>query len=86
MEGKEIGKVIYQSILNESIDVFKVLWTIDVFKSAIIGIPISVITFRIVGAIFSWGRSNDIWFASIGGKILYYLINTFLVWIVMKIV
>lgn len=58
----------------------------DEFKSAIIGIPVAFITFRIVGSIFSLGRSNGIWFGCIGGKILYYIINAFLVWIVLKII
>jgi hypothetical protein len=40
----------------------------------------------IVGKIFSYGRAYGIWFGSLGGKILYYLINTFLVWLVMKII
>ncbi len=86
MDGTEIGKIIYQSLLNESIEVFKIFWAIDEFKSAVIGVPVSIITFRIVGKIFSYGRAYGIWFGSIGGKILYYLINTFLVWLVMKII
>lgn len=86
MDGTEIGKIIYQSLLNESIEVFKIFWAIDEFKSAVIGVPVSIITFRIVGAIFRYGRAYVIWFGSIGGKILYYLINTFLVWLVMKII
>lgn len=86
MDSIEVSKIIYQSLINGFVEVFKVFWSTDEFKSAIIGIPVACITFRIVGAIFRWGRSNDIWFGSIGGKILYYLINTFLVWLVMKIV
>lgn len=36
-------------MLNGFIEVLKMFWTIDEFKSAIIGIPVSIITFRIVG-------------------------------------
>ncbi|GKU29303.1 hypothetical protein [Clostridium folliculivorans] len=86
MDNKEIYKMFYKAMINGFIEVFKVLWTVDEFKSAVIGVPISFITFRIVGTIFKWGRSNEIWFGRLGGKILYYLINTFLIWIVMKIV
>ncbi|OOM09437.1 hypothetical protein [Clostridium saccharobutylicum] len=86
MGGTEIGKIIYQSVLNEFIEVFKMFWAIDEFKSAVIGVPVSIITFRIVGEIFRYGRAYGIWFGSIGGKVLYYLINTFLVWLVMKII
>lgn len=86
MDGTEIGKVFYESMLNGFIEVFKIFWAIDEFKSAIIGIPVSIITFRIVGKIFSYGRAYGIWFGSLGGKLLYYLINTFLVWLVMKII
>lgn len=86
MDGTEIGKIIYQAILNESIEVFKIFWAIDEVKSAVIGVPVSIITFRIVGKIFRFGREYGIWFGRIGGKLLYYLINTFLVWLVMKII
>lgn len=86
MDSIEFGRTFYKSILNGFIEVFKIFWSIDEFKSAIIGIPVAFITFRIVGAIFKWGRSNDIWFGRIGGKIIYYLINTFLIWVVLKIV
>jgi hypothetical protein len=86
MDGTEIGKVFNESILNGFIIVFKMFWATDEVKSAVIGIPVSIITFRIVGAIFRYGRAYVIWFGSIGGKILYYLINTFLVWLVMKII
>lgn len=86
MDSIEIGKVFYESMLNGFIEVFKIFWAIDEFKSAVIGIPVSVITFKIVGRIFSYGRAYGIWFGSIGGKILYYLINTFFVWLVMKII
>ncbi len=86
MDSIEISEILYQSLINGFIEVFKVFWRIDEFKSAIIGIPVAFITFRIVGSIFRWGRSSDIWFGRIVGKVLYYIINTFLVWIVMKIV
>lgn len=86
MDSVEVSKILYQSLINGFIEVFKVFWTMDEFKSAIIGIPVAIITFRIVGSIFRWGRSSGIWFGRIGGKIIYYLINTFLVWVVMKIV
>ncbi len=86
MDGTEIGKMIYEYMLNGFIIAFKMFWGIDEFKSAVIGIPVSIITFRIVGKIFSYGRAYGIWFGSLGGKILYYLINTFLVWLVMKII
>lgn len=86
MDGTEIGKVINESILNGFIIALKMFWAIDEVKSAVIGIPASIITFKIVGRIFSYGRAYGIWFGSIGGKILYYLINTFLIWLVMKII
>lgn len=86
MDGTEIGKVFNESILNGFIIAFKMFWAIDEVKSAVIGIPVSIITFRIVGVIFSYGRAYGIWFGSLGGKLLYYLINTFLVWLVMKII
>jgi hypothetical protein len=86
MDGVEISRVISKSLFEGFIQVFQIMWTIDEFKSAIIGIPISVITFKIVGSIFRWGRSNDIWFGSIGGKVLHYLVNTFLIWVVVKVV
>lgn len=73
-------------MLNESIEVFKIFWAIDEFKSPVIGVPVSIITFRIVGEIFRYGRAYEIWFRSIGGKILYYLINILLVWLVMRII
>lgn len=90
MYGTEIGKMIYESMLNGFLNglymAFKILWQYDEVKSAVIGIPVSIITFRIVGVIFRYGRAYGIWFGSMGGKILYYLINTFLVWLVMKII
>jgi len=86
MDTTEISKIFYNAIIDGYVEVFKVLWKTDEFKSAIIGLPISVITFKIVGAIFRCGRNNDIWFGRIGGKILYYLINAFIIWIAIKIV
>lgn len=86
MDSTEIGKVFYEALLNGFFEVFKIFWATDEFKSAVIGVPVSVITFKIVGRIFSYGRVYGIWFGSMGGKILYYLINTFLVWLVMKII
>ena len=86
MNNGELSKTMYNSIIHEFVQVFKMFWAIDEFKSAIIGIPVSVITFWIVGIIFRHGRRNGIWFGRRGGKLLYYLVNTFLVWIVMKIV
>lgn len=86
MNNIDISKVFYQSLIKGLLMAFKILWATNEFKSAVIGIPVSIITFRIVGRIFSYGRAYGIWFGSIGGKILYYLINTFLVWLVMKIV
>lgn len=86
MNGIDLGKMLQEALINGFIEVFKVLWTIDEFKSAIIGTPVAFITFRIVGSIFRWGRSSGIWFGRIGGKMIYYIINTFLVWIVVKIV
>jgi len=85
MNGAEIGKVFNESFLNGLIMAFKMFWAIDEVKSAVIGIPVSIITFVIVGKIFSYSRAYGIWFGSLGGKLLYYLINTFLVWLVMKI-
>ena len=86
MDSVEVNKILYQSLINGFIEVFRVFWTIDEFKSAIIGIPVAFITFRIVGVIFKWGRSSDIWFGRKGGKIVYYLINTVLVWMITKII
>lgn len=86
MDGKESGKMIYESMINGFFMAFKILWQYDEVKSAVIGVPVSIITFRIVGEIFRYGRAYGIWFGSLGGKILYYLINTFLVWLVMKII
>lgn len=86
MDSIEVSEVLYQSLINGFIEVFKVFWKMDEFKSVIIGIPVAFITFRIVESIFRWGRSSGIWFGRIGGKVFYYIINTFLVWIVMKIV
>jgi hypothetical protein len=86
MDTKEVSKVIYESIMNGFIEVFKVLWSTNEFKSAVIGIPVATITFKIVGRIFRYGKAYDICFGSIGGKILYYLINTLLVWLFMKII
>jgi hypothetical protein len=79
-------ELIIHPFLDGVIQGFKILWTVDEFKSAIIGIPVSIITFRIVGRIFRWGRNNDIWFGRRGGKIIYYLINSFLVWLGMKFI
>ncbi|MBU3190747.1 hypothetical protein K9O30_15010 [Clostridium bowmanii] len=86
MNSTDISKMFYEPLLNGMLMAFKILWATNEFKSAVIGVPVSIITYRIVGRIFSYGRTNDIWFGSIGGKILYYLINTFLVWLVMKII
>ncbi len=86
MDTTDISKSLYNAMIWGYIEAIKILWTTDEFKSAIIGIPVSIITFKIVGAIFWWGRNNDIWFGRTGGKILYYLINTFIIWVVMKIV
>lgn len=86
MNSTDISSLFYQSLMNGFLNVFKILWSTNEFKSALIGVPVSIITFRIVGRIFSYGRACGIWFGSIGGKILYYLINTFLVWLVMKII
>lgn len=86
MDGTEIGKIIFQTILNQLLEVFKVAWNTDEFKSAVIGFPVSLTTFKIVGEIFRYGRAYGIWFGSTGGKIVYYLINTFLVCLVMKII
>ncbi|MCE5221785.1 MAG: hypothetical protein LLF98_11145 [Clostridium sp.] len=86
MNSIDIGKMFYEPLINGFLMVFKVFWATNEFKSAVIGIPLSIITFRIVGRIFSYGRAYGVLFGSIGGKILYYLINTFLVWLVMKII
>lgn len=86
MDSVEVSKILYQSLIKGFIEVFKVFWEIDEFKSAIIGIPVVFVTFRIVGSIFRRGRSSGIWFGRRGGKIIYYFINTVLVWLVMKIV
>jgi hypothetical protein len=86
MNSTDISKIVYESLINGFVMVFKILWSTNEFKSAIIGIPVSIITFSIVGKIFRYGRAYGVWFGSIGGKILYYLINTFLVWLVMKII
>jgi hypothetical protein len=87
MNSTDIRKMFYEPLINGFLIVFKVLWSTNEFKSAVvIGIPVSIITFRIVGRIFSYGRAYGVWFGSIVGKILYYLINTFLVWLVMKII
>lgn len=86
MNNIDFSKILYESLVNGFAMVFKILWATNEFKSAIIGIPVSIITFKIVGSIFKWGRSNDIWFGRKGGKIIYYLINTFLIWLVMKII
>ena len=86
MNSTDISKMFYEPLMNGFLIVFKVLWATSEFKSAVIGVPVSIITFRIVGKIFRYGRAYGIWFGSIGGKILYYLINTFLVWLVLKII
>lgn len=86
MDSTIFNEIIYKSLTYGFAEVFKLIWNIDEFKSLIIGIPVSIITFKIVGVIFGFGRSYGIWFGSIGGKIIYYLINSFLVWLVMKIV
>lgn len=86
MNSTDIRKMFYEPLINGFLIVFKVLWATNEFKSAIIGIPVSIITFRIVGKVFRYGRTYDIWFGSIIGKVIYYLINTFLIWLVMKIV
>lgn len=86
MNGVDISKIFYDSLINGLLMAFKVLWATNEFKSALIGVPISIITFRIVGKIFRYGRAYGVWFGSIGGKSVYYLINTFLVWLVMKII
>lgn len=86
MNSTNFSKILYESLINGFVMVFKVLWSTNEFKSVVIGISISIITFRIVGRIFSYGRAYGVWFGSMGGKIIYYLINTFLVWLVMKIV
>jgi len=65
--------------------IFKVLWSTNECRSAVIGVPVSIMTYRIVGKSFSYGRAYGVWFGSRGGKILYYLINTFLVWLVVRI-
>ncbi|MBU3159517.1 hypothetical protein KPL37_07075 [Clostridium frigoris] len=85
MKGISMGRMIYDSLINGFLLIFKILWSTTEFKSAVIGVPVSIITFRIVGEVFRYGRANDIWFGSIGGKILYYLINTLLIWLVLKI-
>lgn len=86
MDSTIFSEIIYKSLTYGFAEAFKLLWNIDEFKSLIIGIPVSIITFKIVRKIFGWGISNDIWFGRIGGKILYYFINSFLVWLVLKIV
>ena len=86
MNSADIRKMFYEPFINGVLIAFKMLWATNEFKSAVIGIPVSIITFRIVGRIFSYGRAYGVWFGSIGGKILYYLINTFLIWLVMKII
>lgn len=86
MNSTDYSKILHESLINGFEMVFKALWATNEFKVAVIGVPVSIITFNIVGSIFKWGRSNEIWFGSIVGKILYYLINTFFVWLVMKII
>ncbi|HEY8892908.1 MAG TPA: hypothetical protein VIM70_22005 [Clostridium sp.] len=86
MNNTDISKMFYEPLINGFLLAFKILWATNEFKSAVIGVPVSIITFRIVGRIFIYGRTNGIWFGSIGGKILYYLINSFLIWLVIKII
>jgi hypothetical protein len=86
MNSTDFSKMFYEPLINGFLIAFKILWATNEFKSAVIGVPVSIITFRIVGEIFSYGRAYGIWFGSIGGKLLYYLINTFLVWLIMKII
>lgn len=86
MDNTIFSEIIYKSLTYGFAEAFKLLWNIDEFKSLIIGIPVSIITFKTVGIMFGFGRRYDIWFGSFGGKIMYYLINSFLVWLVMKIV
>ncbi|WZL73384.1 hypothetical protein QBE52_01220 [Clostridiaceae bacterium 35-E11] len=86
MEPELFKNIFYTSLVQGFREAFQMMWGIDEFKSAVIGIPVSIITFKVVGSIFRWGRNNGIWFGTIGGKVLYYLINTFIVWIIMKFV
>lgn len=86
MNSADFSTILYQSLVNGFLMAFKVLWSTNEFKYAVIGVPVSIITFRIVGKIFSYGRAYGVWFGSIGWKILYYLIDTFLVWLVIKII
>ena len=57
MNSTDFSKILYESLVNGFLMAFKVLWATNEFKSAVIGVPVSIITFRIVG-IFSYGRAS----------------------------
>ncbi|RKD34168.1 hypothetical protein [Thermohalobacter berrensis] len=86
MDNVLTNELFYKSLLKVFVEIFKMAWQLDVFKSAIIGIPVSIVTYRIVGFVFSWGRYNGIWFGRVGGKLIYYCINSILIWLIMKVV
>lgn len=62
MNSTDFGKILYESLVNGFLMIFKILWSTNEFKSAVIGIPVSIITFRIVGRIFRYGRAYGVWF------------------------
>lgn len=70
-----------QAFFNQ---VLPVLWAIDEFKAAMVGIFTTVISYRLVGNIMLVGRSNGIWFGKRGGKFLFYIVNSIVVWLIIK--
>lgn len=60
MNSADIRKIFYKPFINGVLIVFKMLWTTNEFKFAVIGIPVSTITFRIVGRIFSYEDNIEI--------------------------
>lgn len=66
--------------------VWPILWESDEFKSGLIALVIMPISYKIMGNIMFRGREVDIWFGKRGGKILYYLVSTSIVWLIIKMI
>ncbi|WP_410497001.1 hypothetical protein QTL86_09020 [Cellulosilyticum sp. ST5] len=72
-----------QVFFNQVLPAF---WQVDEFKAAIVGMFTTAISYRLVGNIMLAGKNNDIWFGRIGGKILFYIVNSTVIWLIIKLI
>lgn len=66
--------------------VLPAFWAVDEFKAAIVGIFTTAISYQLVGKIMLAGRSNGIWFGRNGGKVLFYIVNSAVIWLIIKLI